>query len=82
MAATPPWKVFRRGEYVASCHYAEDAAAVVGLSGGDVRFGGHAKRDIVFTEGAEEVSAADSYDGAAAVMRDRVEARLAAARRA
>lgn len=63
-----PWKVFSpSGEYVASCHYAEDAAAVVAGygSGAKIRWG-HLARDTVWTDG-KDGSAADSYDDCAVV---------------
>lgn len=76
MATSPQWKVYRDGEYVGSCKYAEDAAALVGVSGGTVK---HGHSLIVWREGAEEFSAADSYDGAALIMEQR---RYAAAKAA
>lgn len=79
MAGAPEWKVYRDGEYIAACKHAEDAAALVALSGGDVRHG-HRKADIVWREGAEAFSAGESYDGAARIMVQRVEERWTAAR--
>lgn len=72
MAASPKWKVYRNGEYVASCAYAEDAAALVALgwSGGIVKYG-HSR--VVWTEGKELFPAGESYDRAAQVMHERVE---------
>ena len=72
MAASPPYKVFRDGEYVASVKYLEDAAAIVGMSGegGVVKYG-HNK--VIWTEGSEELEASESYDGAAAIMQARVD---------
>jgi hypothetical protein len=69
MAGSPDWKVYRDGVYVASCKHAEDAAALVSLSGGEVRF---THRLVVWREGCEAYSAGQSYDGAAALMYDRV----------
>lgn len=79
MAASPRWKAFRNDEYVASFHYIEDAALFVAATGGDIR-DGHAKKDIVWREGAEEFSAAGSYDRVAEVVRKRLEERSAAYR--
>lgn len=73
MAASPEFKVYRNGEYVAACKYAEDAAAIAGMyTGTEVRYG-HRAKDRIFLEGSEEVNAADSWDGAAAIMHQRVE---------
>lgn len=69
MSAAPEWKVYRSGQYIAACRYAEDAAALVSLAGGEVRFG-HRLR--VWREGDEEFPAGESYDGAADVMLGRV----------
>lgn len=76
MAATPVWKVYRDGEYVAACKYAEDAAALVSNFGGVVK---HEHKLVVWTEGAEEFVAGESYDGAAAVMHKRLSAARSAA---
>jgi hypothetical protein len=67
MAATPMFKVYRGGAYVASCKHAEDAAAIVGMSGGEVRWG-HSPKWRLFVEGSEEVKAEDSWDGAAEII--------------
>jgi|GEM_PF-2508119 hypothetical protein len=80
MAASPDWKVYRDNEYVAAFKYAEDAAAFVAITGGHVR-NGHRVRDTVWREGAEAFSAGRSYDAAAAVMAERVEAAADAYRR-
>ena len=68
MAGSPQWKVYRDGEYVAACKYAEDAAAMVSVSGGVVK---HGHSLIVWREGSEKYSAGESYDGAARVMEQR-----------
>lgn len=65
MAAAPKWKVYRNGEYVAACKYAEDAAAMVSVAGGTVKLN-HNK--VVWVEGEEDQSAGESYDEAAATM--------------
>ena len=71
MAATPRFKVYRNGEYVASCKYAEDAAMMIALSnGGDIRDGRNALK-IVWREGSEDFSASESPDMAAQVIMDR-----------
>lgn len=68
MAASPKWKVYRDGKYIGCVKHAEDAAALVSLSGGMVKLG-HGL--VVWREGAEEFSAGESYDGAAQIMHDR-----------
>lgn len=78
MAASPMWKVFNSaGEYVASCKYAEDAAAIVGAyGGGEIRVG-HSKRQTVWREGYEEAgTATDSYDIVAKTCHERLEQML------
>ena len=67
MAASPDFKIYRRGEYVAACKYLEDAAALVGMSGGSVRYG-HT-RTIYPDTVLNQQRAADSVDEAADVMR-------------
>lgn len=75
MSASPEWKVYRNKEYIGCCNYAEDAAALVSLSGGVIKYG-HSM--TVWTEGAEEFSAGESYDGAAQIMEARVRKRTIA----
>lgn len=79
MAGSPEWKVFRNGEYVACTKYAEDAAALASIfgNGAEVRHG-HGKKDRVWYDGTEEFSAGESYDGAARIMIERVNARARA----
>lgn len=77
MAGTPSWKVYRDGEYVAACKFAEDAACLVSCFGGEVRYD---HKLLVWTEGAEAFSAGESYDRAAAVMHERRDALSFAAR--
>ena len=75
MAATPRFKVYNRdGEYIAATRYPDDAAVLAGArgEGTTVRLL-HGVRDTVWREGAEEFSASESYDGAAATMLDRLE---------
>lgn len=56
------------GKVVARFLYADDAAAFVGMNGGSVKYG----RVVVWHEGEEEASAADSYDEAAHIMHERI----------
>ena len=78
MAATPGWKVFNpSGVYVASCKYAEDAAAIVAGYGD----GATISWRRVFTawvEAKEEVGAGESYDSVARVCHERLEKQRAA----
>ena len=69
MARTPDLKIYRNGEYVASCKYEEDAAAICGMTTGTQVRMGHGG-PIIFTEGKERVLAGDSWDEAAEVMRE------------
>lgn len=81
MAATPKYKIFMPdGEYVASCKYAEDAAALVAIfaAGATIRLS-HKAKDTVWTEG-ETGDAAESYDNVARHIHD-LEAKLYAAGR-
>lgn len=77
MAATPKYKIYTsENEYIGCCKYLEDAALFVcSLGAGATVRDGHAKRHIIWTEGAEDFSAIDSYDGAAEIMRKRIEAK-------
>lgn len=71
MAASPRWKVYRNGEYVASCKYVEDAASLIGMSNcGDIRDGRDSLK-VVWREGREAFSAADSYDEVARIVYER-----------
>jgi hypothetical protein len=75
MAASPPIKLYRNGEYVASCHYFEDAAALAGMTPGTVvKWKG---KHLIWKEGTETVDACDSWDHAAKIMQDRVSRLLA-----
>ncbi|MES2814483.1 MAG: hypothetical protein V4720_06275 [Pseudomonadota bacterium] len=75
MAASPQWKIYRNKEYIGCCKYAEDAAALVAMAGGLVK---HGHSLVVWTEGQEDFSAGESYDGAGAIMQDRVDSARAA----
>lgn len=70
MAASPPIKVYREGEYVASCKYFEDAAALAGTTTGTVVKWQGAK--VIWVEGKEAIDACDSWDQAADIMQKRV----------
>lgn len=76
MAATPRLKVHNpQGEYIASCKHYEDAACLAGLygEGATIRHADLARKDaVIWREGKERISAAESYDEAAAIMLDRV----------
>ena len=72
MAASPKYKVFTgsNGVYVASCKFAEDAAAVVALyQDGEIRTG-HAKKDTVFRNGIDG-DAGESVDLVAEIVHER-----------
>lgn len=67
MAGSPPLKIFNpQGEYVASCKMYEDAAMLVGNygPGAKIKYGAI----LVWTEGQEEFSASESFDGAREIM--------------
>lgn len=72
MAAAPVFKVYRNGEYIGCCKHPEDAAALVGMSGGEVRYG-HSRKWTLWTDGSEDGCAGDSYDDAAKTMLSRLE---------
>ncbi len=67
MAASPKYKVNNdNGEYIASFKHAEDAARfVMGMDGYTVTLDHRRK---LWIEGREAFSAAESFDGAAAIM--------------
>lgn len=83
--ATPIFKVYsREGEYLASCKYPEDAAAVVSVrgDGATIRYG-HRTADVVWTEGpAGDGDGGNSYDTVAQVIQERLDARAAEQRAA
>ena len=72
MAASPQYKVYTPTKaYVAACKHAEDAAAIVALYGdGATIRAGHSI--VLWTEGAEDAPAGDSYDHVAAVVHARL----------
>ena len=65
MGAAPRWKVYTEaGEYIASCKEAAVAAMIIaghGTDGMTIRHG-HGRAGIVWTEGQEELPAAESFD--------------------
>ena len=71
MAGSPDYKIYRDGEYVGCVKYAEDAAVLVAVSGGEVRWG-HSKSWRLWAEGSEEFPAGESYDSAAEIMNTRL----------
>jgi len=74
MASQLVWKVYSGKLHVASCHYAEDAAMVVGNTAeGTVKVDGR----IVWRDGQEEHPACDFIDWAADLMSRRRRANLA-----
>lgn len=79
MSNTPKWKIFREGEYVGACKYAEDAAAFAALVRGSVVKYDH--RVLVWTEGAEAFPAGESYDRAAEIMHARRDEYYSASRK-
>jgi diaminopimelate epimerase len=72
MTGSPKWKVYDAdGNYEAACKSGEVAASVVALLGdGAVIKADH--RLIVWREGKEEISAAESYDTVARVIAERL----------
>jgi hypothetical protein len=64
MNASPKLKIYSAsGEYLASCKYGEDAAALVAVlgDGTTIRYG-YSRQNIVWTEGKETQPAGESYD--------------------
>lgn len=59
MASSPAYKIFHNNEYIASVKYLEDAAEI--MLNDDMK--------IRRTEGKEEISALETYDRAAEIMR-------------
>lgn len=84
MAGSPELKVYNpSGEYVAAFKYAEDAAVLVAALGEGTQIrDGHTKRCLVWDEGKEEQSAAESYDFVAQTVYARRSARWAKMREA
>lgn len=61
MAASPPWKVYGPdNDYLGSVHHPSDAAAIIAAHGqGTIRWG---HKLVTWREGAERISAGESYD--------------------
>lgn len=77
MGAAPEWKVFNAdGEYVAACKEIEGAAVLADFYGNGSKIK-HEHRLTVWTEGAEDQPAAESWDHVATTAYARVEAELA-----
>lgn len=73
MASAPQLKIFNpQGDYIGCVKHYEDAACLVAMygPGAQVRHG-HSKRNTLWTEGHEAFPAAESYDGAGEIMRQR-----------
>jgi hypothetical protein len=65
------FKVYRDGELVAACRYAEEAAGIIAVSNsGVIKVNGR----IVWREGEEDQAAWESYDYVAEVIARRVRA--------
>ena len=62
-------------EYIASAKYPIHAATLIGINASGTVRDGHKKKDIIWNEGFEEFSAAESYHGAALIMVERIEKR-------
>ena len=72
MSGTPKFKVYSLGrEYIGCLRYAEDAAALVALQGAGATVK-YKHRKVIWREGGEEISAGESYDRAARIMRRRI----------
>ncbi len=74
MSGTPKYKVFNsKGEYVASCKYAEDAGAICAAwgEGSSIRWG-HQKACTLFVNGTD-ADAGESYDKVAQICRQRLD---------
>ena len=73
MAGSPNWKVYdEAGNYIAATKDPIHAVMLASclMDGVTVRYG-HARRDIVWTEGAEAPDAVNSYDRAAEIISER-----------
>jgi hypothetical protein len=84
MAGSPAWKVYLGKEYRAACKELADAVVLVShLGDGSTIRWGHSTGWTVWREGAEEQSAAESYDRAMdAAQRRLAELQKAAYRKA
>jgi hypothetical protein len=68
MSGSPKYKIYSASrEYVASCKYLEDCAALAALRGDGTKvLLGHST--VLWIEGMEEIPAGESYDRAAEIM--------------
>ena len=77
MAQSPRFKVHNpRGEYVASCKFLEDAAALVANYGEGAKIKDAVSGALCWHEGREDFSAADSWDGVRDKALERIHAKL------
>lgn len=76
MARAPRFKVYTAdGEYVAACKYPEDGAAILAAYGAGATIrDGHAKSDVVFTNGIDG-DAGNSYDEVQTIVAERLDNR-------
>lgn len=74
MAAAPQYKVYdSAGQYRAACKDPTDAAILAAALGdGTTIRNGHSARSIVWTEGAEDQPAGESYDHVAMTIFERI----------
>ena len=71
MAGSPQLKIYNPdGEYIASCKYGEDAAALMALYGNGAKIK-YQHGVTVWTEGEEAQPASESYDYVAQVIIER-----------
>jgi hypothetical protein len=74
MAASPPFKVFNpEGVYIGSTKFASDAAVLVSVQGDGAKVK-YQHQHTVWTEGSENIKAAESYDAVATTIDKRVAA--------
>jgi len=82
MAASPRFKVHNpQGDYVASCKFLEDAAALVANYGDGARIRDALTGTLCWHEGREDFPAGDSLDGVREKAFERIHAKLDKARR-
>jgi uncharacterized protein YneR len=75
MAGSPQFKIYTAAkEYVAACKHASDAVMLAAAYGAGAKIKyGHSM--VVWTEGSEEASAAESYDAATYTILQRIHAK-------
>ena len=72
MAASPPYKIYLKGEYIASAINPFFASMLIAaLDDGEIRYG-HSKQSTVWREGQEEIQANESYDRVAEIIHQRL----------